>query len=461
MSRPNIVLILSDDQGYGDLGLFGNTLLQTPNLDRLGREGISLTQHYCGSPLCAPSRAALLTGRYNHRMGALSVESNRGLDRIALRERTVADRLRDEGYVTGMVGKWHNGLFDMRHHPNSRGFDEFAGFLNGGMDYYDWILDYNGSPRRSDGRYLTDVFTDEAVGFIRRHAKEPFFLYLAYNAPHVPLQAPEEDVRPYREAGQVNEGVATLYGMISRMDKGVGRVLDTLEKLGIADSTIVLFTSDNGPWLGSAEGHDMARYNGPFRGMKQDVLEGGIRVPAMVRWPEGLPGGVEVSEMVHFTDWLPTFLSAAGCVAKSELPLDGADALPLFRGETGKRPDQRFWQFNRYEPVLNCNGAVREGNWKLYFPWIPEAKRKMSSDSEWYHRLFHEPHFETEIDRSAVQRDLSASSEPELYNLAEDTWEARNLAAEHPERVARMKRAFESWFEEVEAERKRLPVCEI
>ena len=156
--RPNVILIVADDLGYGDLAIFGNPVVRTPHLDALARSGVLLSQHYSGSPICAPARASILTGRYNHRTGAVDVPSNRGLDRIALAEQTIADRFKSAGYATGMVGKWHNGVHDMRYHPNSRGFDEFAGFLNGGMDYWEWVLDYNGSPRPSDGRYLTDVF---------------------------------------------------------------------------------------------------------------------------------------------------------------------------------------------------------------------------------------------------------------------------------------------------------------
>ena len=168
--RPNIVLVLADDLGYGDLSCYGNTILSTPNIDRLAAEGVRCSQHYSGAPLCAPARAALLTGRYHHRCGALSVESNRGLDRIALRERTMGDVFAAAGYRTGYVGKWHSGLHDLGYHPNRSGFAEFAGFLSGIMDYWNWFLDYNGTSRRADGRYQTDVFTAEAVDFIGRSA---------------------------------------------------------------------------------------------------------------------------------------------------------------------------------------------------------------------------------------------------------------------------------------------------
>ena len=171
--RPNVVVFLADDLGYGDLSCYGNAILSTPHIDRLAAEGVRCSQHYSGAPICAPARAALLTGRYHHRCGALSVESNRGLDRIALRERTIGDVVAAAGYRTGYVGKWHSGLHDPRYHPNRRGFAEFAGFLGGIMDYWNWFLDYNGSPRRADGRYQTDVLTAEAVDFIRRSAAPP------------------------------------------------------------------------------------------------------------------------------------------------------------------------------------------------------------------------------------------------------------------------------------------------
>jgi arylsulfatase A len=459
--HPNVIVILADDLGYGDLSIYGNDGLQTPYLDRLAREGVRLSQHYTSSPLCAPARAGLLTGRYNHRTGALSVESNRGLDRIALREMTIADLFKAGGYATGMVGKWHNGLFDKRHHPNSRGFDEFVGFLNGGMWYYDWILDVNGQPWQSNGRYLTDVFTDQAIGFIRRYRHQPFFLYLAYNAPHVPLEAPEEDIAHFREMGLYNEAVCILYAMIRRMDAGIGRILETLKELGLDENTLVLFTSDNGPWLGNHRYHDqvysMSRYNGPFRGMKQDVLEGGIRLPAIARWPEGLPRGEEFHAMVHFCDWLPTLLAAAGITARPDLPLDGTNVLPALRGETGQLNTKRFWQFNRYEPVLNCNAAMRDGDWKLYWPWIPEAKVKLAVDNDWYRHLYDVPHFEVEIDMSPIEREVSAPGEPQLYNLDEDPYEKQNLAALHPDRTRKMITELETWFDTVNAERRSLP----
>ncbi len=453
LKTPNVIVFLTDDQGYGDLGIYGNPDLETPHIDRIGQEGVCLNQHYTGSPICAPARASFLTGRYNHRTGALSVESNRGLDRIALRESTIADVFKGGGYTTGMIGKWHNGLHDMQYHPNNRGFDEFVGFLNGGMHYWNWIIEYNGQPEQSDGRYLTDVFTDEAIGFIERHRAEPFFLYVAYNAPHLPLEAPEEDIRPFQEMGKFTRAVCQLYGMIRRMDICVGRVLEFLEKHGLEENTIVLFTSDNGPLFHGEGEACQKRYNGPFRGRKTDVLEGGIRVPGLIRWPAGLPRGRAFDGMLHFTDWMPTLLQACGIDDRPGLPLDGADVLGALRGEDGKIPTRRFWQFNRYDPIRNCNAAMRDKEWKLYWPRIEEAMKKLASDDPPYRKNFEVPHFTMDVSNPPVERELPPPGEPELYNIDEDPYENTDLAARHPDRVDRMKGELEAWFEAVEADR--------
>ena len=211
-ARPNVVLIVADDMGYGDLGLFNDGRSSTPNIDAIASAGVCLTQHYSGSPVCAPSRAALLTGRYPQRMGAIDTLHGRGLDRMALSETTMADVFKAAGYGTGLVGKWHNGALDRRFHPNARGFDEFVGFSGGLSDYYDYALDLNGVEVEGDGRYLTDVLTGHALTFVRRHADVPFFLVVAYNAPHFPMQAPEEIVARYTDAGETL-GAALTYAM--------------------------------------------------------------------------------------------------------------------------------------------------------------------------------------------------------------------------------------------------------
>ena len=447
--RTNVVLIVADDLGYGDLACFGNPIVRTPNLDRLCEQGTALTQHYAASPLCAPARAALLTGRYNHRTGAVDVPSNRGLDRISPRERTIADEFQSQGYATGMVGKWHNGLHSRQHHPNAKGFREFVGFLNGGMDYYQWVLDRNGQTELFDGRYLTDVFTDEAVGFIRRHSDTPFFLYLAYNAPHAPLQAPEPLTKSYRQLGTLSEEVCCLYAMIEQMDAGIGRILDTLARLNLAEDTIVLFTSDNGPWLRGG----YARHNGPFRGGKGEVYEGGIRVPAILRWPKELEPGRTLDAPIHCCDWLPTLLELAGLRRTGELPLDGIPQRRyLVHGKPIGPQPPRFWQRNRYEPIAHSNAAIREDQWKLVWPMREGADRKEPEDNVWYQRGLTNPHQLCAIDPHLPSWPVAPPCPPQLYDLDHDLGETTDLAPDHPDRVALMAADADAWFAEVTEE---------
>ena len=457
--RPNIVLILVDDMGYGDFSRFNGGLSHTPTLDTLIdeavlRTGVCLTQHYTASPVCNPSRAALMTGRYPHRTGSIDTLEWWGLERLALRETTLADVLRGAGYATGLVGKWHLGAFDPRYHPNARGFDEAVCFRGGMHDYYEWRLEYNDAVRRADGRYLTDVFTEEAVRFIERHRAEPFFLHLTYNAPHTPLQAPEEEVRPFAETGQFTKGVSTLYGMIHRVDSAVARILDTLRRHGLEENTIVLFTSDNGPQFGGEGENCTTRFNCQFNGAKGVVYEGGIRVPMVIRWPGGFAGGRQVHEMVHFCDWFPTLVAAVGVDVPPGLQIDGVDVLPVLRGEDGDVCTKRFWQWNRYTPLVTCNAAMRDGDWKLVRPVIREAMQV--PDIHWLRVSMYEPeHFIANGVFSGPDpaRDVPPPPPPELYNIAEDPLEREDLAAAHSDRVHKMVRELETWFEEVEAER--------
>ncbi len=457
MPSPNILLIVADDMGYGDFGIFNDGSLKTPTLDRLVEEGICLTQHYSASPVCAPARAALLTGRYPHRTGAIDTLEGRGLDRLALKEVTIGDLLKPAGYVTGLIGKWHLGALDPRYHPNRRGFDEFVGFRGGWQDYYTWRLDYNGTYRRSDGRYLTDVFTEEAVQFIRRHSREPFFLHLAYNAPHFPFQAPDEEVKPFAETGRFTKAVSILYGMIQRMDKGLERVLDELRRQGIEGNTLVLFTSDNGPQFGGEGEMCTTRFNCGFNGAKGLVYEGGIRVPMVLRWPDGLDGGRHIHDMVHFVDWLPTLLAVAGLEPPGELALDGQNILPVLRGGSGNVVTRRFWQWNRYTPLVMCNAAMRDGPWKLVRPAIREAMTVSPEDLAMDRALKYEPGRFNDIRRGPEpERAVPPPPPPQLFNIDEDPLEQNDLAESEPARAAKMLRELESWFEAVEAERKRI-----
>jgi len=458
MARPNVVFVVADDMGYGDFGAF-NPSTRTPTLDRLMGEGVALTQHYSESPVCTPARAGLLTGRYHHRTGAIDMRESRGLDRISLRETTIADVFKRAGYRTGMVGKWHNGEFDQRYHPRARGFDEFVGFCGGWHWYFDWVLDFNGAFKRSDGRYLTDVFTDEAVQFIRSHAGRPypFFLMLTYNTPHTPLEVPEDEIVPYRETGRFNEAVSRIYAMIAHMDKGIERVLAELSTQGIQDNTIFLFTSDNGPQFGGKGEHRQDRFNCGFRGSKSHVYEGGIRVPMIVRWPEGgLTRGRRIDDFVHFTDWLPSLVAAAGQEAPGELDLDGCNILPVLRGEKGQSNPRRFWQWNRYTPVAHCNAAMRDGDWKLVRPQIPSLMQRDPKDGAMDEGRKRDPEKYVNVPRydgPLPERDIPAPQPAQLFNLAQDPNEEHDLAQAHPDRARGMLRELETWFESVEAER--------
>ena len=452
--RPNVVIVVADDMGYGDLGLFNEGRSSTPNLNAIAADGVCLTQHYSGSPVCAPSRAALLTGRYPLRVGAVDTLGGRGLDRIALSETTIADVFRSAGYRTGIVGKWHNGSLDARYHPNARGFEEFAGFLGGGSDYYDYALDVNGTEVESDGTYLTDVFTEHADSFVRRHAEEPFFLMLTYNAPHFPMQAPEELVQRYLDAGETL-GAALTYAMVEVMDAGIGRIDATLHELGIAENTIVLFTSDNGPYLGEVLGVSLDRFNYGWRGAKHYVFEGGIRVPAIVRWPGRVPAGRLESAMVHFTDWLPTLAAAVGIELPEGPPLDGRDVGGVIAGEGGAVVEQRFWQCNRYAPRIEANSAVRDGDWKLVRPSV-DALMKVTDEDRVIDKAlnYRGPDPITSVDDSPLPEfELGIPPDPLLFDLAADPFEQNDLSLAEPERVREMSRALDAWFASVEADR--------
>jgi arylsulfatase A-like enzyme len=453
MAFPNLVFILVDDLGYGDIGAFNGGISRTPSINALCAESVRCSQHYAASPVCNPSRAALLTGRYPHRTGSIDTLEWRGLERLALRERTLADILGAAGYATGLVGKWHLGAFDGRYHPSRRGFDETVCFCGGMHDYYGWRLQWDGRVGRADGRYLTDVFTDEAVSFIARHEGEPFFLHLTYNAPHTPLQAPASDLELFVDREDLNPSLRTLYAMIHRLDAGVGRVLEALERRGLTENTLVVFCSDNGPQFGMADGFSLDRFNCGLRGAKGTVFEGGVRVPALLRWPAGLGGGRDHHGLVHSCDWLPTLCRALGVPVPDGLPLDGVDLWPQIGGAAAKAAAPRFWQWNRYAPLACCNAAMRDGDWKLVYPSIPEAM--VVHDLEWLAVSMYQPEYfeERGLVTEIPERSVAAASAPLLFNLREDPLEQSDLAEAQPDRVLRMSRAIETWFEEVERER--------
>lgn len=456
MKRPNIVLILADDMGYGDFGIFSEGRTRTSNLDRLCAEGLCLTQHYSGSAVCAPARAALMTGRYPHRTGAIDTLDSIGLDQLSLSETTLAEVLAGAGYATGLIGKWHLGAALPEYHPNSRGFQEFCGFRGGWSYYWDYALDYNRTFRRSDGTYMTDVFSQEACNFVNRHSQEPFFLHVTYNAPHFPMELPEAN-RLHFADGDWTDGVARVYGMIERMDWGIGQLLETLEAKGVLDNTIVMFTSDNGPQFGGQGEQCTTRWNCNWNGAKCLVFEGGIRVPAVVRWPDGVAGGQKYDGMAHFCDWFPTLLAATGTELPSDLALDGVNILPALQGQPQEGYPNRCWQWNRYTPAIESNAAIRDGDWKLVRPALPQTMTMLQEhieqdpavkrNQEGFAQLF--PYREPE-------RDLSNPPAPLLYNIAEDPLEAQDLAGAQPDKVHKLTTQLETWFEDVEADRRRI-----
>ncbi len=464
--RPNVVLIVADDMGYGDFGLYSEGRVHTPALDQLAANSLRLTQHHAGSAVCSPSRAALLTGRYPIRTGAVTPQETLGYDRIALDEATVADSLRAAGYATGLVGKWHNGALDPAYHPNARGFQEFAGFRGGWMDYYNWWIDRNGTVAAGDGTYLTDVLTDEAVSFVKRHQDGPLFLMVAYNAPHSPLQAPEQVVQKYEARGH-SRGVAITYAMMEVMDRGIASIQQAVRDAGVEDDTIFMFTSDNGPAFMLRDDQvphgvsiDTRRFNCGLNGAKGSVLEGGIRVPMLMSWPNGLPQDQDVAELVHFTDWLPTLLAGTGTPTVGEKQLDGVDVLPALRGEGAARTSA-FWQWNNYSPVGETNAAMRDGDWKLVRPSIDVAFATEADSvlADRYVELDIRYKYEREqVQQIAdwpepVRRMPDVVPEPQLFNIAADPGEQNDLASLEPGRVAGMRNRLDSWFEEVETER--------
>jgi len=458
---PNVLFIVADDLGYGDLRCYGNPYIDTPSLDKLAMSGVRLTDYYTPSPLCAPARAALLTGRYNHRTGAVDVSSNRGIDRIALSEKTFGDHFRHAGYATALIGKWHSGLYCDDYLPHRRGFDLFYGFANGGQDYWKWNLMRNGQTEASDGRYLSDALNDEAIAFMEQNRDRPFALFLAHHAPHSPFQAPAHLIEKYRARGRghFNEPVAIIYAMIEAMDTGLGRVFSSLDRLGLKESTVIVFTSDNGAILGvsgEAGTQSTDRYHGPYRGNKDTVWEQGVRVPAIVAWPGTLASGRVVSTPVHGCDWLPTLLARTGgrplAAAK---PFDGRDVFGVLQGGPPGDLEQRFMPFqkNRYTPVAHSNAAIRRGAWKLVWPGIPETVRKDGLRDNWsYQRGIGLPHWEMPLDPDLPDFSHARAGAPQLYNLTDDPKEEHDLATLHPALVSELRVLYESWFQEVVTE---------
>jgi len=390
--RPNVLIVMTDDQGWGDVHRHGNDALDTPTLDRLAQQGAHLDRFYV-SPVCAPTRASLLTGRYFLRCGVHGV--TRGQESMDPREITLAEVLRSAGYATGCFGKWHNGAH-WPMHPNGQGFDEFVGFCAGHWNnYFDTTLQRNGVEFRSDG-YISDVLTDEAIAFMRARRDGPFLCYVPYNAPHSPFQVPDRHFDKYKAAG-LDDRLACVYAMCENLDDNIGRLLAALDELDLADNTIVLFTTDNGP--------NTDRFNGGMRGRKGSVHEGGVRVPLFVRWPGHIEPGHEVSQIASHIDILPTI--AEWCGAQLAAPhrrrLDGVSLAPLLTGRAGDWPDRMIFTHHH----RSRRGAVRTQRW-----------RAVNEGRGW-----------------------------QLFDMPADPGQKRNVAAEQPDVVRRLAGAYDRAYD--------------
>jgi arylsulfatase A-like enzyme len=414
-SRPNVILILTDDIGYGDLGSYGAPDARTPHIDRLAREGVRFTDAYANGATCSPTRAALITGRYQQRVGIEWPLGNsrgdtaRGVSGIGA---TLPALLKSSGYATGLIGKWHLGTRP-EFSPNANGFDEFFGILGAAVDYYNHTdpagrsdLYENTTPIEVPG-YLTDVITKRAVSFVDRHTSSPFFLEVAYNATHFPFQPPdhaptEAERRAKSFFDQPSDSVpATRHDyvrMLERVDDGVGDIMRALERHGLAQNTLVIFTNDNGgEWLSR---------NAPFFHRKGTLWEGGIRVPLIMWWPNRVPGGRTSKQVAITMDLTASILSAIG-TARPELHLDGIDLLPILRSEAPVQSRELFWRAGR-------QGAVRSGKWKL-----------LIDQPEWYG-----PHLL-------------------LFDLSKDPGERSDVAQANPAIVAKLRASLAAWAKDV------------
>jgi arylsulfatase A-like enzyme len=339
--RPNVVVFLADDAGWGDYSASGNEALRTPHIDSLSRDGVSLDRFFV-QPVCSPTRAEFLTGRYHPRAGVRGVST--GQERMDLAEKTLADAFKAAGYATGAFGKWHNGS-QWPYHPQARGFDEYFGYTSGHWgEYFDPPLERNGVMERAKG-YVVDVCTNEALAFIERNRSRPFLCYIPFTTPHSPWAVPEEYWRRFKDkrvsqrgsrpGGQDLDETRCALAMMENQDWNVGRVLRKLDELQLAENTLVIYFSDNGP--------NGFRWNGGMKGRKGTVDEGGVRSVCFMRWPAKLPKGRAVGEIAGAIDLLPTITALAGVQRAGALPLDGLDLSPLLSGDAGDWPDRMLF----------------------------------------------------------------------------------------------------------------------
>ncbi|MET0394648.1 MAG: sulfatase-like hydrolase/transferase [Chitinophagaceae bacterium] len=403
--KPNVIIIYSDDQGYGDVSFNEhNAPISTPNIDRLAREGITFTAGYVCAATCAPSRAGLMAGRYPERLGIYTVDDP--FQEMPVTEKIAPQFFKENGYATGMVGKWHLGgeIFKDRF-PTRRGFDRFYGWLNSTHDYwkantgrsdtygpdgYAPLYDQE-TPVEQMDQYLTRQITTKALDFIDQHKDKPFFLYFPHHCAHVPLQVPKETYDKYKALG-LGENTITTRAMYDELDKSVGQILDRLEQYNIRNNTLIIFQSDNGG------GEPEAQLNWIYRGGKFTLLEGGIRVPAVISWPAALPQNKVYGDPVVNIDFLPTVLAAAGI--KPDKEFEGINLMPYLTGQKKEPPHETlFWR------ATKDYFAVREGDWKLVFTANGQG----------------------------------------LYNLKDDPAELNDMREKFPDKALALKKKYDEW----------------
>jgi arylsulfatase A-like enzyme len=417
--KPNLIVIMTDDMGYADVGFNGCTDIPTPNIDIIANEGVRFDEGYVSFPVCGPSRAGFLTGRYQDRFGFTtnpSIDPNNPIAGLPVEEETMAQVLRKADYNSAIIGKWHMGT-NAVFHPLERGFDYFYGFLSGGHNYYHDELIYDDltdvtskwgwyRTKIKENRttvettdYLTDELSNAAVRYIKKQAdkNQHFMLYLAYNAPHTPMQATEKYLSRFPNIKDKKR--KTYAAMVSAVDDGVGRVLDALKEQGLDENTIVVFLSDNGG------AHNNASDNGPLRGLKGDLFEGGIRVPFAIRWKGVIPEGQSYEKPVSSLDIMATIVAQTKVEIAKERPLDGVDLIPYLTGENNGDPhDYLFWR--KWEQNAM---AVRQGNYKL------------------------------------VSNKQQSENPPELYNLSTDTAETTNISSKEEKMNEHLQKEWEKW----------------
>ncbi len=418
--KPNILVIVADDLGYGELSAQGNPQIPTPNIDSIAKNGTRFTSGYVSGPYCSPTRAGLMTGRYQQRFGhefnpgpAEDAQVDFGL---SLSEKTMGDRMRAAGYVNGWIGKSHLG-YKPEFHPWKRGFDEYFGFLGGAHDYFDAAADghnpiLRGTTPVSAIGYTTEDFAEETVKFIRKHKDEAWFVYLAFNAVHAPLEAPDKYTSRFANIADKKRHI--FAGMLSAMDDAVGYVLSTVHDIGKDEDTLVFFISDNGgPTSQTTSG------NGPLRGFKTQTWEGGIRIPYMIQWKGHLPAGKVDDRPVIQLDILPTALAASGTKVDPAWKLDGVNLLPYVEGKKKDLPHKSlFWR-------MGAQLAIREGDWKLV-----KGSPRPGNEGTW----------------GGGHANVEGA---ELYNLGTDIGEKINVAADNPDKVKQLAVDWSQWNSEL------------